>query len=897
MKKIIALFLSLLVIMAQSVNVFAWTLSDEDGNIIGNQTPEIEEEVDDVYEKWDVLEFMYAIGAFDENTISYSMLDDKIDKITFVSAVAGIYFNGASSTGIPKQIFSDVPENHYAATDVARLADMGVISGKGDATLGAEDDVSLDMAYAVVVRMVGYGQYAEAFGDYPKGSNEVARKLDITIDTADKSAITTREAVQLLYNALDAKMLLMTGTKGDEYRYEQGETFLEVQMGITKKRGIVYAAGAAALSGKTVGENKAIIGSEILSDPESYACDYLGYNTEYFINEDEELVWIMPYRTAEKTIYTDEDISYKDGYLYHGTDKVKKEKISIDEISILYNGIAASSINELVPAYGEVKLIDNDRDNAYEVAIVYDYDVYYLSSMSKDKSELRLEAGSKTVVKNLDNYDNVTLLDENGEELGSLKIKNVVMVAENGKSIRVIQCKQSVSGTITAITSEDAKKYWTLDDEQIKTADTVYCEGWDGKTLQQKINVYLDKYGNIAAAFIDEDGTQKEWKIGWLLKITEDEAGDKFYARIADSEYADSATYQFDDKFKVDGAQANLSKGYDPKNVITERGVVRYLVAEDKIKALDFPEYRSFAEKRKIADDEYNKLYKRMSGKRYFVESQGTLVKNDSSLAGDGNIYFSSDSVIYDAPERGKILTASAEDIAIVRKGVFVDHNYYEVDAYTIGGNRAVTDVLTVYGHNLAAGSTASAGAAMVITKIVEGLDADDGPTKIITGYVMGQKEEYMISENGLRSDASNYATVTSLSSVKPGDVVKFTTDRYKRIDWLQKIWGGDGVGYVNKYGWTGEDIFGMYRYVDAHVVSYSDGVLGYNVSSNGSFEMNRIGDAPVYVYNRSEERANAYKPASKQDLELAASNPELYETVLVGSYHTLTKEVILIKK
>ena len=113
MKKIISLFLSLLIIMAQSVNVFAWTLSDEEGNIIGNQTPNTEEEVDVVYEKWDILEFMYAIGAFDENTINYSMLDSKINKLTFISVIAGIYLNGDSSTGIPEQIFSDVPENHY----------------------------------------------------------------------------------------------------------------------------------------------------------------------------------------------------------------------------------------------------------------------------------------------------------------------------------------------------------------------------------------------------------------------------------------------------------------------------------------------------------------------------------------------------------------------------------------------------------------------------------------------------------------------------------------------------------------------------------------------------------------------------------------------------------------
>lgn len=896
MKKIISLFLSLLIIMAQSVNVFAWTLSDEDGNIIGNQTPNTEEEVDVVYEKWDILEFMYAIGAFDENTINYSMLDSKINKLTFISAIAGIYLNGDSSTGIPEQIFSDVPENHYAATEVSRLAAMGMINGKGDGTLGVEDDVSLDMAYAMVIRMLGYGQYAEAKGGYPAGNSRVASDLDITVHVDDSNTITTRAALQLLYNALDAQMLLLTGSKGDRLNYEQGETFLKEKMDITKKRGIVYASGEAALSGKTVGKHNALIGSDVLSDPEGYAYQYLGYNTEYFINEDKELVWVMPYRTTEKTIDTSEDISYKDGYLHHGIKNMKKERISVNEISILYNGAAASSINDIVPDYGEVKLIDNDNDNAYEVAIVYDYDVYYLSSMSKDKSELRLEWGTQTVIKNLNDYDNITLIGENGEELASLKAKSVVMVAENGNSITIIQCEQKVNGTVTSFRNEDTKEYLFIGDREFQTTGYVYYNGWDGKALNKKVDAYLDKYGNVAAVFIAEGTTQEEWKIGWLFNIFADESGDEFFVKIADSEYADSKTYKFADKFKLDGAQVNLSKGYNPQNSITERGVIRYLIADDKIKAIDFPVYRSFSADGKIIDNEYDKLYIRMSGERYYVESQGTLVKNESRLEGDGNVYFDSNSVVFDVPARANISEAKADDIAVIKTRDFTDHMYYDVDAYTIGANRTVTDVLAVYGHNLAAGSMTSAGAAMVITKIMEGLDENDSPTKIITGYVMGSKVEYMISEDGLKSDASKYGTVTSLSDVKPGDVVKFTTDRYKRIDWIQKIWGGDGIGYVNKYGWTHENIFEIYRYVDAHAVSYSDGVLGYTVP-NGSFEMCRIGDAPVYVYDRSVGQTNAYKPAIKTDLELAVSNPELYETVLVGSYQTFIKEVILIKK
>lgn len=902
MKKIISLVLSLLIITTQFVNVFAWTLSDQDGNIIGNQTPEAEQEVDSAYEKWDILEFMYAVGAFDENVISYSMLDSKISKLTFISAIAGIYFNDDSSAGIPERIFSDVPEDHYAATDVARLVGLGMINGKDDGTLGAEDDVSLDMAYAMVVRMLGYGKYAEVLGGYPTGNNNIAQELEITIDAAEYSAITAREALQLLYNALDAKMLLLSGAKGDKFSYEQGKTFLEEQMGITKKRGVVYASGAAALSGKDVGKDNALIGSDTLSDPEGYAIKYLGYNTEYFINEDEELLWVMPYKTTEKTIDTSEDISYKDGYLHHGIKKVKKEKINVNEISILYNGAAASSINDIVPAYGEVKLIDNDNDNEYEVAIVCDYDIYYLSSMSKDKSELRLELGNQTVIKNLKDYDDITLIDEKGQELTALKAKSVVMAAENGSCITIVQCEQSVSGVVTSFRNEDAKKYFIIGDEEIQTVGTAYYDGWEGKTLPKKIDAYLDKYGNIAAVFAAQSEIQEEWKIGWLLRVFADESGDNFFVGIADSEYADSKTYQLADKFRIDGVQVNLQKGYNPQNEISERGVIRYLIADDKIKAIDLPEDRSFAEDGKIVDNEYDKLYRRMSGRRYYVDSQGTLVNNNGNnqnnptYAGDGNVYFGSNSVVFDVPARDDVLAATKDDIAIVKKNDFTDHVDYEVDAYAIGGNSTITDVLVVYGHNLASGSTSSEGAALVVTKITEGLDKDNNPTEIITGYVMGSKVEYMISEDGLKSDASKYGTVTNLSTVKPGDVIKFTTDRHRRIDWVQKMWSGDGAGYVNKYGWTHENIFEMYRYADAHVVNYSDGILGYKVT-NGNFEMCRIGDAPVYVYNRSAERDHAYAPASKVDLELAVTNPDIYETVLVGSYQTFVKEVILIKK
>lgn len=905
MKKIIALSLSLLIIMSQASSVFAWTLSDEAGNVIGQEqanqttTPDDDEDV----EPWEILDFLYAIGAVDENVIEYKNLDKEIDKVTFVSAIAGVYFFGDSGTGPADKIFSDVPADNAYAMDVSRLAALGIISGKGDGTLGADDKLSLDEAYSITVRALGYGQYAEALGGYPTGSGATARELDITIDVNDRGAITVREAVQLLYNALNCEMFTFTGIDGTTYKYEPGETFLKRKAGIAKKRGIVYSSGLSAIAGKVAGVGNAIIGEDILSDEEQIAAKYLGYNAEYFFNEDDELLWVFPYKTTSVTIHTDEDPYYENGYVYHGIEKVKKEKISVDELSILCNGGAAASIEDIIPAYGEITLIDNDRDNVYEAAIVYDYKLYYLSSLNKDKKELRLADANENRVVNLEDYESVSLRDSDGDELTSLKAKSVVMVAENGKSIVVILCENSFDGTVTGLRTKNLETYLTIDGEDSKLYANAYKDGWNGETIPKKLTFFTDMYGTIAAVFEQTAVTTgREWKIGWYLRTVEDDESENgFIAKIAESSYADVETYKFAEKIKIDGEQYNLKKGIDmvaQLNGGKALGVVRYLIVNDELKALDLPDQTllSFMNEEKISEDEYNKLFLRISGQRYYIDSQNTLVTTESTT-GDGIVYFASGSVLFDVPERASALSASSDDIAVAKSGDLVDHVYYELDAYTIGSKANATNVLVVYGANLAAGTTSTAAEAMVITDVSRGLDDDDNPVDIITGYSMGSKKEYMVSSDGLKSDSTKYGTVTSLESIKPGDVVKFTTDRYRKIEWIQKIWGGDGVGYINKYGYTDSNIMGVWRYINANIINYSDNILSYTLA-DGTKGMNRIDSSTkVYMYDRQSRGNGAYKAASSSDVQLAADYPSLYEAVLIGSYHTNTKEVILIKK
>lgn len=65
--------------------------------------------------------------------------------------------------------FTDVPQEHWANSYVARAAELGIISGYGDGTFGPGDAVTYEQAVTMIIRALGLEDEANEYGGYPHG--------------------------------------------------------------------------------------------------------------------------------------------------------------------------------------------------------------------------------------------------------------------------------------------------------------------------------------------------------------------------------------------------------------------------------------------------------------------------------------------------------------------------------------------------------------------------------------------------------------------------------------------------------------------------------------------------------------------------------------------------------
>lgn len=106
-------------------------------------------------------------------------------------------------------VFSDVPDTHWASGYIGAIAAMGIINGSGDGTFRPNDFVTYDELFKISILMMGYGvdyYLHPAFCVYPKGTTSLAirhgfaENLD-NLSTTD--AASRLDIAKILCNMLD----------------------------------------------------------------------------------------------------------------------------------------------------------------------------------------------------------------------------------------------------------------------------------------------------------------------------------------------------------------------------------------------------------------------------------------------------------------------------------------------------------------------------------------------------------------------------------------------------------------------------------------------------------------------------------------------------------------------
>ena len=778
-------------------------------------------------------------------------LEGNVTRDTFVNALMRTLYRDSGnisasdkSVSVDKRIFTDVEPENYAAFNIMRAFDEGIVNGRGDGSFGVDMPIKTDEAVYMMVKALGYGYRVTANGGYGAASNREGDniKLRESTNAVYGEELSLADAKIMLYNMLMRKPVEFEGATGDGVRYKISEKYLmnkvfeaEFIEGV-----VVVNEYVSLMNDKKTGRDEIIIESD---DGFSEPIDAAEFDTHTLIGMNVMCVYTKPVggkikaimvseRMEEGNILTlsaDEIDSFDDDkYIIRYTEtkqtdrrnvKVSEKKVSFEKTAdVIHNDVSAKDFSAALDMINDagnenidrVILVDTDNDSKYDMVKIYTYYTMMVSAINAGEKSI-YDYESKLSLKLDDEDMKVIISDADGKRTGIESIgKNVILsVFESGSDIiNIVICEEKVGGEIMGITNEDDKMYFEIGNERYSVSATV-------KDRLQNMNsggyytFYLDYKRAIAG--ISNTGAQEA-----RFAIVANGFYDEFEGCLILKMFNDKGEmkrYTLSEKFKlndmtvdcnVEGLKTLLqevkgklvdfscdSKGrlLRVKTPTTERGV----------------DTLAYSWGQNVTNDrfQYKLRYKAQSGILYH---EGT---------GSGMIAVNSNTKIFFLPG---LDTKNAQDneYMIGSTSNLKGEDEYIMEGYSITKSSSVSDVLLVYGGE--AMSTLQNLPAVVI-KCVQTLNEDEDTVYKITARQGSSEVTYETVENIIKDVDSSKDVV-----LEKGDLIRFRINSRGECDGVKIVKRKSEK--TDKYIRTGN--YGdEYRYVLASVYS-TDGSFCY---------------------------------------------------------------------
>lgn len=126
------------------------------------------------------------------------------DKIVSRAEMATIICRmlGKTENLTTSNVFDDVPTTHWANPYIAKVAELGIVSGYGNGKFGPSDSVTYEQAITMVIRAIGESESAVRYGGYPNGFIQVAEERFLLegIQAKQGQGLSRGSVAMLLYN-------------------------------------------------------------------------------------------------------------------------------------------------------------------------------------------------------------------------------------------------------------------------------------------------------------------------------------------------------------------------------------------------------------------------------------------------------------------------------------------------------------------------------------------------------------------------------------------------------------------------------------------------------------------------------------------------------------------------
>ena len=696
------------------------------------------------------MSFLTAAGV-----ISQPVAEDALDAEVLRSELAeaavrmlGMYEDAQNYEGdIP---FTDVHPMSKGAGCILTAYHMGWMSGNGTEFLPG-NTVLFEEAVKVMVSAAGYQIYAAGKGGYPTGYMAVAAEIGVLSGVSGKMGkpLTNRELIQLLYNTVQADMMQQVEYgQNTKYEVQKDCSILSEYLNISKVKGQVTANEYTRLFSETGATSAGYveISGELYRTGDTDAGNYLGWQVECYIKEDmaadqRTIVQILPNtKVCEAVTIPAEDINQ----VHNGVSltfwvggKTETAKL-LQTANVIYNGRfyrKAYNItdNTLMPAYGDVTLLDADGDSVYEIVMVKDIRTMVVEGVNLMDEQIIDKYGDPLDVSTNGGQKVRITRDGSQVALNSLAAWDIVEVAQSkdGKVINATVTSEKIKGEVTTVGSEEV----AIDGNSYKLA-----KGYQSEVLNLGAvgTFYLNASGQIAAADLSAQTSSEQY--GILLEAALSSNIDPQLELKVYTEKGEATVFKAEQKIKLDGISGKtgaqilevLKGGEDT----VKRAIILFKTNEaGNITQLDT-----------LNPDNGGQSDISQSGLTEWVPKASLKFKKTGTF-GPAQFFVDNSTVIFSVPN----LEAEDKEFSIATTDSLTNDKMYEVSAYDLNEYLTASAIIVYSSTGVSASGESNL---FLVEKTIKSLEDGYEVIRLRGGYNNSITEDYWYdpSEDGMKA-------------------------------------------------------------------------------------------------------------------------------------------------
>ncbi|MGN1059494.1 MAG: hypothetical protein ACI4QW_03600, partial [Clostridia bacterium] len=470
----------------------------------------------------DTIALFEAVGIVGDNdvfTISQDLTVTRGEFARMLICMLG-YRNSAADMTPAAVSYKDVSAGHLYRSEILLATQLGLFGSRVSAWFYPDEPAETAWAAKAVTRLLGYGRQLER-------SSTVITSLGLLKGVAGKSGVLRRDdALRILRNALDVELLQIVGVSGGGLALDtvKDETILTVYFGVNYQEGVLTADPFTALTGERTRNGYVRFGDVTYESGKLETGNLVGANLRYYYREtqgEQQIIHFEKLKTTQIVLTADKAVyDYaQNRYTALNGDKTLTFPMEL-KTQVAYNGLPCFNKALMQPKTGQITLIDNDADGAYEVCIIREFSNLLVRSCNAAEGIIYDKLDS---TRNLSTrqYDSFLLYSEKGEavELSALRPDQILTVYESADKKSAEAYISGKSFSLQLQETDLAERILTVEGERYKLSADLRMST-DNLTVGQYYYFWFNHWNEVV--YVSADWNYNAF---YLMEATEEAGG------------------------------------------------------------------------------------------------------------------------------------------------------------------------------------------------------------------------------------------------------------------------------------------------------------------------------------------------------------------------------------